>query len=78
MSSPSSTSVFIYAKGEGVSQDHVSAHMCFNLAAARFPPSNTSGREVAVRNRDRVESKMTREQIAEAQKPAGEWKPRRP
>jgi TPR repeat protein len=65
-----------YAKGEGVSQDYVSAHMWFNLAAAHFPASEVRNHELAVRNRALVTSKMTREQIAEAQLLAREWKPR--
>jgi tetratricopeptide (TPR) repeat protein len=65
-----------YAKGEGVPQDDVSAHMWFNLAAARFPVSDTRNHDLAVRNRELVANKMTREQIAEAQNLAREWKPR--
>jgi hypothetical protein len=65
-----------YANGEGVSQDYVSAHMWFNLAAAHFPASDTRNHDLAVRNRNLVASKMTREQVAEAQNLAREWKPR--
>ena len=65
-----------YAKGEGTSQDYVSAHMWFNLAAAHFPASEPRKYELAVRNRAAVASKMTREQTAEAQNLAHEWKPR--
>ncbi len=65
-----------YAKGEGVSQDNVSAHMWFNLAAARFPTSDTRNRNAAARNRELVASKMTPDEIAEAQKQAREWKPK--
>ena len=65
-----------YAKGEGVSQDYVSAYMWFNLAATRFPASEVRNRELAVRNRGLVASKMTGEQIVEAQNCAREWKPR--
>jgi hypothetical protein len=48
----------------------------FNLAAARFPASDTRNHDLAVRNRELVANKMTREQIAEAQNLAREWKPR--
>jgi uncharacterized protein len=65
-----------YARGEGVSQDYVSAHMWFNLAASHFAASDTRNHDLAVRNRDLAASKMTREQIAEAQNLAREWKPR--
>jgi hypothetical protein len=59
-----------------VSQDYVAAHMWFNLAAAHFPASDVRNHELAVRNRGLVANKMTREQIAEAQNLAREWKPR--
>jgi TPR repeat protein len=65
-----------YAQGEDGAQDYVSAHMWFNLAAARFPPTDARNRGLAVRNRDLVAGKMTREQLAEAQKLAREWKPK--
>ncbi|MFL6806799.1 MAG: tetratricopeptide repeat protein [Xanthobacteraceae bacterium] len=65
-----------YAAGEGVPQDNVMAHMWLNLAVAQFPASDTRHRSSAVRSRDVVASKLTREQIAEAQKLAREWRPR--
>ena len=58
------------AKGEGVTQDYVLAHMWFNLAVANV-------NENALGNRDRAASKMTSAQIAEAQKLAREWKPKK-
>jgi len=64
-----------YAKGEFGEPDNVSAYMWFNLAAARFPPSDTR-RHAAVSSRDVAASKMTQDQIAEAQKRAREWKQR--
>jgi uncharacterized protein len=65
----------MYAAGEGVSQDNVMAYMWLNLAVAQFPASGTPQRGAAVRSRDVVANKLTREQIAEAQKLAREWKP---
>jgi TPR repeat protein len=59
----------MYYKGWGVSQNYVTAHMWFNLAAA-------SGDKVAGTNRDKVAARMTPAQIAEAQKLAREWKPK--
>ena len=53
-----------------------SAHMWFNLAAARFPQADVRGRSAATRNRDVVAAKMTPEEIAEAQKLASDWKPK--
>ena len=64
-----------YAKGEGVAQDNVQAHVWFNLAAARFPISHAHNRNLASKNRDLVAGKMAPEEIAEAQRLAREWKP---
>ena len=50
-----------YDRGEGVPEGIVLAYMWWNLAAAQ-------GNESAQRNKDRAESRMTREQIAEAQR----------
>jgi len=57
-----------YLAGEGVPQDIVLAHMWWNLAAAR-------GNEAARERRDRVASRMTASQIAEAQRLARRWTP---
>jgi TPR repeat protein len=59
---------FQYANGLGVPQDYVTAHMWFSLASAK-------GNRDAVRDRDRIATLMTPEQIAEAQKRAREWLP---
>jgi TPR repeat protein len=66
----------MYAGGMGVPKDYVQAHMWLNLAAARFPASETKKRDIAVENRDDVATKMTPAQIAEAQKLAREWQPK--
>ena len=66
---------FLYASGDDGPTDYVTAHMWFNLAAANFAASDTRNRRAASFNREAVESKMTREQIAEAQRRAREWKP---
>ena len=47
-------------------------YLWFNLAT---PTTVGEEREGAVKNRDRVAEKMTSEDIAEAQRLAGEWKP---
>jgi len=67
----------MYVMGEGVPQDYVLAHMWFNLAGSRYPASEEESREGAVKNRNRVASKMTPAQIAEAQRLARKWKPRK-
>ena len=56
----------MYANGEGVPEDHVLAYMWYNLAAAQ-------GNETAHGNKDIAESRMTRAQIAEAQRMSREW-----
>ena len=60
----------MYALGIGLLEDYVIAHMWFNLAAAR-------GAEDAVKFRDRLSKDMTPAQIAEAQRLAREWKPKK-
>ena len=59
----------MYHFGQGVTQDYVQAHMWYSLAAAR-------GEKEASGWRDLLAEQMTPEQIAEAQKLAGEWKPK--
>ena len=58
----------MYANGEGVPQNDVEAYMWWNLAAAQ-------GEDDAKENKAILEKRMTREQIAEAQKLSAEWKP---
>ncbi len=58
-----------YGEGEGVAQDYIEAYKWANLAAAQ-------GNETAKSNKANLESKMTREQIAEAQRLSSEWKPK--
>jgi TPR repeat protein len=60
------------ATGKGVPQDTVQAYKWFSLAASSDQPEDRSN---GVKNRDRVASQMTQEQIAQAQKLAQEWKP---
>jgi len=63
----------MYAKGNGVPQDYIQAHMWWNLAAASFPASGSKNRDVAEKHSDEVAAKMIPEQIAEAQRLAREW-----
>ncbi len=65
----------MYVEGRAVPQDYVRAHMWFNLADSRSEPGADQDR--AVKNRDIVAAKMTPAQIAEAQRLAREWKPKR-
>ena len=60
----------MYAQGVGVPQDHVLAHMWFNLSAAQGDDPQQAGKY-----RDSMAGKMTPDQLAEAQRLAREWKP---
>jgi uncharacterized protein len=59
---------FKYYNGESVQKSVILAYVWFNLAVAQ-------GDEKAANSRDSLAAKMTREQIAEAQKLSREWKP---
>jgi TPR repeat protein len=70
-----------YADGVGVPQDRVQAHKWYSLAAANIPArgrhQNFEGmRADLIKQRDALARKMTRAQIAEAQKLAQEWTPK--
>ena len=64
---------FMYDLGEGVPQDNIQAYKWSSLAA---PKLKFRDREAAVAVRDGVESKMTVEQVNEAKRLAGEWRPK--
>jgi TPR repeat protein len=63
----------MYAEGHGVSQNYVEAYKWLSVAALGFQAPDRSG---AIKMRDLVATKMTPEQIAEAQKLVREWKPK--
>ena len=65
---------YMYTEGRGVPQDDVQAHKWFNLAASRLSSSDQR-RDLVVEARKKVERKMTRPQLAEAQRLAREWRP---
>jgi TPR repeat protein len=67
----------MYYQGQGVSKDYVLAHMWLNLAASQYPPSVRKKMNDAVHFRDTVNSLMTPAQIAEAERLAREWKPKK-
>jgi len=56
----------MYADGDGVAEDVVQAYMWFNLSAAQ-------GNVAARGGKDMIQARMTREQIAEAQRLSSEW-----
>jgi TPR repeat protein len=60
----------MYANGTGVPQDHVLAHMWFNLAASRMTGEI---RESAVRLRNVIADELTPDDLSEAQRLARAW-----
>lgn len=66
---------FLYERGRGVPQDYVVAHMWLNLGASRL---SGESRELAIKARDRVASRMSRTDFSNAQRMAREWQPRDP
>ncbi len=61
---------FLYSTGRGVPKDFIQAHFWFSVSAAR-------GSDASRKSRERVAKKMTPAQIAEAQRLAREWKPKK-
>ena len=51
------------------------AYMWFNLAVVHFPASESRNRNLAIKNRDVVAGKLSREEVAESQKLARQWRP---
>ena len=66
----------MYALGRGVPQDHIQAHKWFNLAASLSSvlALTQEERDLAVKMRDLMTSKMNPAQLAEAQRLAREWR----
>ena len=65
----------MYANGEGVPRDYVQAHKWFDLAESNLPASQAESRVLAVNARNRLATKMTPAQLAEAENLAKAWKP---
>jgi TPR repeat protein len=66
----------MYSASRGTSQNYVQAHKWFSLAAAGYPTSEPQKRDQALKNSERIASKMSQEQLDEARKLAREWHPR--
>jgi len=66
----------MYDTGRGVLQDYVLAHKWYNLAASHYATWEADIGASAARSRDRLTTRMTPAQIAEAQKMAREWGPK--
>ncbi|GBF25059.1 secretory immunoglobulin A-binding protein EsiB [bacterium MnTg02] len=67
----------MYVRGAGVPRDHVVAHKWLNLAANRYPASEENWRIKTTKLRKVIATLMTPAQIAEAQRLAREWKPKK-
>lgn len=65
----------LYAQGLGVTRDLVEAYMWLSIAAGH--PSGGTEAEQALYIRNRLAQEMTAEQIAEGQRRAEAWKPKR-
>jgi len=65
----------LFGMGHGVPEDYVRAYMWITLAAAGNLPGDEQ--KLAVDNREAVARIMTPAQIAEAQKLAREWTPKK-
>jgi len=63
----------MHALGRGVTQDYVQAYMWMHLSVASS--KEREGSSQAATLLDEIAMKMTPQQIAEAQRLAGEWKP---
>jgi TPR repeat protein len=66
----------LYEDGDGVPRDYLLGYMWYNLAIGHFASSETDQRDTVVEFRDELAAKMTRNQIAEAQRLAREWVPK--
>jgi TPR repeat protein len=66
----------MYDAGRGVLQDYVLAHKWYNLAASHYATWEADIGASAARSRDRLTTRMTPAQVAEAQRMAREWAPR--
>ena len=64
-----------FDSGQGVSQDSVQAYMWYSLAASRLSEAEAEKREMVLMSRGVIASRMTPEQLEEAQRLAREWKP---
>jgi uncharacterized protein len=65
---------YMYGHGRGVPQDYLAAYSWFSLAASRAESRADGDR--SAKNRDLAASKLTPDQIAEAQRLASAWRPK--
>jgi hypothetical protein len=68
---------FMYGFGEGIPpQDNVRAYTWISLAIERFTVKNEDRREQAIKDRATLASRMSKEQLAEAETAIKSWKPK--
>jgi uncharacterized protein len=65
-----------YHEGRGIVKDYVLAHMWFTLAASQAQTDDGEAGKLPAMLRDRIASKMTPAEIAEAQRLARDWEPK--
>jgi TPR repeat protein len=65
----------MYVKGQGTKEDPVQAYKWFTLATKSLPSAkgSSSYQAMAAKARDAVEAKLTKDQVAQAQKLVEEW-----
>ncbi len=64
----------MYEMGRGVTQNYVDAYRYYSLSAAGL---NGEEQNQAIENRDKLSTKMTAQQVAEGQRLAQDWKPKK-
>jgi hypothetical protein len=67
----------LHDAGNGGPRDPVQVHVWFDLVSSRFPATGKEKQAAASKRRDVVASRMTPGQVAEAQRMAREWKPKK-
>jgi TPR repeat protein len=63
------------APGDAAAQFRLGLTYSEGQGVVHFPASESSNRNLAIKNRDVVAGKLSREEIAESQKLAREWRP---
>jgi TPR repeat protein len=64
----------LYHSGKGLPHDDVQSEMWFVISSGHAPPND---RDTIIEMRDSVAAHLTPQQLAEAQRLAREWKPRK-
>ena len=64
----------MYFRGDGIPRDYLESYFWFSLSAAHG--NNEIANSISKSMLDSIERKLTKEQVAEAQKRASAWKPR--